>query len=40
MKKTTFTVAIMLLLALGATAQIKVGTYTEWQKTIDELEIK
>ena len=40
MKKTTFTVAIMLLLALGATAQIKVGTYTEWQKTLDELEIK
>ena len=40
MKKTTFTVAIMLLLALGATAQIKVVTYTEWQKTIDELEIK
>ncbi len=30
----------MLLLALGATAQIKVGTYTEWQKTLDELEIK
>ena len=40
MKKTTFTVAIMLLLALGATAQIKVGSYTEWQKTLDELEIK
>lgn len=40
MKRTSFILAIMLFLSLGVTAQIKVGTYKDWKKTIDELEIK
>ncbi len=40
MKKTTFTLAFLMFLALGATSQIAVGTYTDWKKCIDNLEIK
>lgn len=40
MKKSFFFLAVILLASFGLMAQIPVGTYKEWNKCIDELEVK
>jgi len=40
MKKVSFIVTVLLLCTFGVNAQVKVGTYSDWEKTIDELEVK
>lgn len=40
MKKLFFFLAVILLASFGLMAQIPVGTYKEWNKCIDELEVK
>ena len=40
MKKTTIILAILLFSCMGMMAQVKVGKYKDWKKTIDLLEVK
>ena len=40
MKKTTMILAILLFSCMGMMAQVKVGKYKDWKKTIDLLEVK
>lgn len=40
MKKSFLFLAVILLASFGLMAQIPVGTYKEWNKCIDELEVK
>lgn len=40
MKRTTLILAILLFSCMGMMAQVKVGKYKDWKKTIDLLEVK
>jgi hypothetical protein len=40
MKKTTIILAVLLFSCMGMMAQVKVGKYKDWKKTIDLLEVK
>ena len=40
MKKTTLILAVLLFSCMGMMAQVKVGKYKDWKKTIDLLEVK
>jgi hypothetical protein len=40
MKRTTLILAILMFSCMGMMAQVKVGKYKDWKKTIDLLEVK
>ncbi len=40
MKKSMIILAVLLFSCMGMMAQVKVGKYKDWKKTIDELEVK
>lgn len=40
MKKTTIILAVLIFSCMGMMAQVKVGKYKDWKKTIDLLEVK
>jgi len=40
MKKTTIILAVLMFSCVGMMAQVKVGKYKDWKKTIDLLEVK